>query len=73
METENLEENSLKKLKSKNADMIVANSLRTPGAGFATDTNVVTLITKQGLEQKDIMSKYDVANTILDKISEMMR
>ena len=48
METENMLENSKKKLEKKHADMIVANNLKVAGAGFGTDTNVVTLITKEG-------------------------
>ena len=66
METENLIENAFKKLESKNVDMIVANSLKTEGAGFGTDTNVVTLITKDGKTELPIMSKIDVAMKILD-------
>ena len=66
METENLIENAVKKLESKNVDMIVANSLKTEGAGFGTDTNVVTLITKDGKTELPIMSKTDVAMKILD-------
>lgn len=67
METENLIENAVKKLESKNVDMIVANSLKTEGAGFGTDTNVVTLITKDGKTELPLMSKIDVAMKILDK------
>ena len=70
METENLLENSKNKLESKNADMICANSLRCEGAGFGTDTNVVTLITKKGAEELPKMSKFDCANIILDRIAE---
>ena len=66
METENLIENAVKKLESKNVDMIVANSLKTEGAGFGTDTNVVTLITKDGKTELPLMSKDDVAMKILD-------
>lgn len=66
METENLIENAVKKLESKNVDMIVANSLKTEGAGFGTDTNVVTLITKDGKTELPLMSKTDVAMKILD-------
>lgn len=66
METENLIENAFKKLESKNVDMIVANSLKTEGAGFGTDTNVVTLITKDGKTELPLMSKIDVAMKILD-------
>ena len=67
METENLIENAVKKLESKNVDMIVANSLKTEGAGFGTDTNAVTLITKDGKTELPLMSKIDVAMKILDK------
>ena len=68
METENMLENSQKKLKKKNVDMIVANNLRTQGAGFGTDTNVVTLITADGANELPKMSKEDVAHAILDEI-----
>lgn len=68
METENMLENSRAKLDRKNADMIVANNLKTAGAGFGTDTNVVTLITKDSIKELEIMSKNDVANVILDNI-----
>ena len=71
METENLLANSSKKLTKKKLDMIVANSLRTAGAGFGVDTNVVTLITKDGAQELPLMSKEDVAAQILDKISSM--
>lgn len=68
METENMLENSKKKLEKKKVDMIVANNLRTQGAGFGTDTNVVTLITKDEARELPIMSKDDVAHAIFDKI-----
>ena len=68
METENLLENSRKKLVSKNIDMICANSLKTRGAGFAGDTNVVTILTKGGIKQLPLMSKLDTADAILDEI-----
>ena len=68
METENLLENSRKKLEKKNIDMIAANSLKEPGAGFGTDTNVVTLITKDGQEALEKMSKDEAAHRILDRI-----
>lgn len=71
METENMLANSSQKLVKKKLDMIVANSLRTAGAGFGTDTNVVTLITKEGAQELPIMSKDDVAAKILDKIQSM--
>ena len=72
METQDLLENASQKLKKKNADMIVANNLKVTGAGFAGDTNVVTLITENGAEEQEIMSKEEVAGVILDKIMEKM-
>ena len=71
METDNLVENSAKKLKSKNADMICANSLRKSGAGFGTDTNIITLITKDGNQELEMMSKFDAANIILSKLKTL--
>lgn len=68
METENLLENSKKKLEKKNVDMIVANNVKVEGAGFGVDTNVVTLITKDGYKELPQMSKEDVAAAILDAI-----
>lgn len=68
METENLIENSRKKLKNKNADMIIANNLKTDGAGFGTDTNVITIITKDGIKEFEKMTKDEAAHKILDYI-----
>ena len=68
METENMLENSRAKLTKKNVDMIVANNLKVKGAGFGTDTNVVTIITADDCKELNIMSKADVANAILDEI-----
>lgn len=68
METENLLENSRAKLVKKNVDMIVANNLKVQGAGFGTDTNLVTLITKDGCKELELMSKDLVAKAILDEI-----
>ena len=70
METQDLLENASQKLKKKNADMIVANNLKVTGPGFAGDTNVVTLITENGAEEQELMSKEEVAGVILDKIME---
>ena len=70
METENLLENSRKKLEKKNCDIIAANSIKEKGAGFGTDTNIITLITKNDVYELPIMSKYDAANIILDKIKQ---
>ncbi len=68
METENLIENSKSKLKSKNADMIVANNLKTDGAGFGHNTNVVTLITKNSAIELPKMSKAEVACEIVNEV-----
>ena len=71
METTDLLENSAKKLTSKNCDMICANSLRTEGAGFGSDTNVITLITADGTKQLEKMSKLEAAHRIFDELLEM--
>lgn len=68
METENMLENSISKLVKKNLDMVIANNLKVEGAGFGTNTNVVTVITRKGGEQLPLMSKDDVADRILDAI-----
>ena len=68
METENMLENSRAKLEKKNVDMIVANNLKVKGAGFGTDTNVVTFITKDDCKELEIMSKADVANCLVSEI-----
>ncbi len=71
METENLIENAKKKLEKKNLDMICANSLTVPGAGFGTDTNVITLIEKGGkITELPMDTKEHLAAIILDKIGE---
>ena len=67
METDNVIENSRAKLNKKNCDMICANSLRTEGAGFGVDTNVITLITAEGETELPMMSKDEAAHRILDK------
>ena len=69
METENLLENSAAKLQRKNMDMIVANNLKTPGAGFGVDTNVVTILTREGAEPLPLQSKDDVAMHIAAAIA----
>ena len=73
METENVVENSTQKLRAKNCDMICANSLRTAGAGFGVDTNVITLITADGCLELEQMSKEDAAHRILTKILQMQQ
>ena len=72
METDNVIENSRKKLTGKNADMICANSLRTAGAGFGVDTNIITLITADGEKELELMSKDDAAHEILTAIRDKM-
>lgn len=73
METQNMLENSRGKLERKNLDMIVANNLKVAGAGFGTDTNVVTIITKDKEMQLEKMSKEDVACRLLDEIFKASR
>nr|WP_142412174.1 bifunctional phosphopantothenoylcysteine decarboxylase/phosphopantothenate--cysteine ligase CoaBC [Clostridium sp. Marseille-P7770] len=73
METEHMLENSRAKLKKKNLDMIVANNLKVAGAGFGTDTNVVTMIRENKETELPIMSKEEVAGAILDEIFEIKR
>ncbi|WP_024735059.1 bifunctional phosphopantothenoylcysteine decarboxylase/phosphopantothenate--cysteine ligase CoaBC [Enterocloster asparagiformis] len=68
METQNMLENSAAKLEKKHVDMIVANNLKVSGAGFGTDTNVVTFITKDGAEELPILTKDEVAHRLLDRL-----
>lgn len=72
METENMLENSRSKLEKKNIDMIVANNLRTEGAGFGVDTNVVTIITKEDTRELPQMQKEAVAGEILNDIMKRL-
>jgi phosphopantothenoylcysteine decarboxylase/phosphopantothenate--cysteine ligase len=71
METKDLLENSRKKLEKKNLDIIAANSLTTEGAGFGVNTNVLTLITKDGQEELPLMSKAEAADRLLDEILKL--
>lgn len=73
METENLIENSRAKLERKNLDMIAANCLKTEGAGFGTDTNVLTLITRDGVYPLEKMSKDEAAEKLFDMIIQSMK
>ena len=73
METRDMLENSRAKLEKKNVDMICANNLKVAGAGFGTDTNVVTLITREKETELPKMSKEDVAGRILDAVFGMER
>ena len=72
METEHMVENSRAKLEKKNIDMIVANNLKQEGAGFGTDTNVVTFLTKDETVELPLMSKEEVADRLLDHIMGLM-
>lgn len=69
METENMEQNSREKLKKKNLDLIVANNLKQAGAGFGTDTNIVTLLSESDTVQLPMMSKEEVADQLLSYIT----
>lgn len=71
METQNMLENSREKRKKKNLDMIVANNVKEQGAGFGTDTNIITIITEQEERSLDLMSKEEAANQILDQVLKM--
>ena len=71
METEDVIKNSSKKLTDKNCDMICANSLKTEGAGFKTDTNVITLITDGGARELPLMTKEDAAHEILNELIQI--
>ncbi len=73
METENMLENSRGKLERKNLDLIVANNLKQAGAGFGTDTNIVTLLSNEETVQFPIMSKEEVANELLGYIMKHRR
>ena len=73
METSNLIENSKLKLEKKNLDMIVANNLKEEGAGFAKDTNKVSIITKDNIIQTEVLSKKKVAHKILDEIINIVK
>ena len=70
METENMLENSREKLRKKNLDLIIANNLKEQGAGFGTDTNIVTLLSPTDTVQLPLLSKEEVAHRLLDYILE---
>ena len=71
METQNLEENARKKQEAKNLDLVVGNNVKVAGAGFGAGTNVITFITKEGVEPQPQMDKAQVAGCIVDKIMAM--
>jgi phosphopantothenoylcysteine decarboxylase/phosphopantothenate--cysteine ligase len=70
-ETENIMDNAYKKMANKKLDMIVANDVTAEGAGFAVDTNIVTIITKEGAQAYPLMTKRQVAEVIIDKALEI--
>ena len=67
-ETNDVLQNAQKKLAKKNLDLIVANDVTAPGAGFDVDTNIVTFVTQDGLEKLPKMKKAEVADALLDRI-----
>ena len=73
METKDMLENSRKKLEKKNCDMIVANNLKVEGAGFGTDTNVITIITKSDLKEYELMSKDEASHKVLDEALKLYK
>lgn len=72
METQNMVENSRKKLEKKRVDMIAANNLKVEGAGFGVDTNLLTLITKDELDELPMVTKEAAADLLLDSILKRM-
>ncbi len=73
METKDMLENSRKKLEKKNCDMIVANNLKVEGAGFGTDTNVITIITKSDVKEYELMSKDEASHKVLDEALKLYK
>lgn len=73
METQNMLENSRKKLAKKNLDMIAANNLKEAGAGFRVDTNLLTLIRPEEEKELPLMSKYEAANVLLDELMQIRK
>ena len=67
-ETDHVTEHARGKLKKKNLDLIVANDVTRPGAGFGVDTNIASLITAEGIEDRPLQSKRALAEDILDKV-----
>ena len=72
METRDMLENSTAKLEKKHVDMICANNLKVAGAGFGVDTNVLTLITREGAEKLPLLSKEEAANRVIDRAVQIM-
>ena len=72
-ETDHVKQNAQEKLKKKNLDLIIANDVIMPGAGFKVDTNIAALITAKGTEELPLMTKRELADVILDRIKEMRK
>lgn len=72
-ETNDVIENARKKLKKKNADMIVANDVTAPGAGFGTDTNLITIITAESAAELPLMTKRQAADAIIDAAAGFLK
>ena len=72
-ETDNVKKNAAEKLKKKNLDMIVANDVTMPGAGFNVDTNIAAIITKNGVEELPLQTKRELADKILDRIISLRK
>ena len=72
METSNMLDNSRKKLEKKHVDMIAANNLKQAGAGFGTDTNILTLITRDHITELPMMSKEEAASGLMDELMKML-
>ena len=73
MGSRDMQENSLAKLQEKRVDMICANNLKVPGAGFGVDTNVITIITQAGITELPLLSKDEAANAILDQAVKLFK
>ena len=73
METRDMLENSRRKLEKKHLDLIAANNVKVPGAGFAVDTNVLTLITRDREEELPLLSKDEAAHRLLDAVIALRR
>lgn len=71
-ETDNINNNAVKKMQSKNLDIIISNDVGQKGAGFETDTNIASIINRQGRIDLPIMSKFNLANVILDSIKQLL-
>ena len=72
-ESENILDNAIKKIRSKDLDLIAANDISKEGIGFNSDNNKITLINREGVVQElELMSKYEIGNRILDQVSDIL-